>query len=222
MLRGYFLHRGQETGGLMRHPRLTKLEDELEKIHGVTGVRVVGDESPSEIHIVATSERAPKQIVRDVQSLSTTNLGEPIDHRIVSVVQLEEDQAADNGQRIALEQVVTSSKRKDGWIKVSLRMPTEDVTEGAAIAGPSRDDRARSAVFATLKALQPRLETLDARLTLQSLIVHNDPQAQSVQVRVELMADSNRTLLIGAAVIEDDVATAAVRAVLQALNRKLS
>lgn len=216
----------------MRHPRLTKLEGELEKIHGVTGVRVVGDDSPSEIHIVATSERAPKQIVRDVQSLATTNLGEPIDHRIVSVVQLEDAPSlngaavdgvsADATQRIALEQVITASKHKGGWVRVSLRLPGDEVTEGAVLAGSSRDDRARGAVYAVVKALQPRLQAIGARLTLQSLVLHNDSQTQSVQIRVELTTEGHRTLLIGAAVIEDDVATAAARAVLQALNRKLS
>jgi hypothetical protein len=208
----------------MRHPRLTKLEDDLEKIHGVTGVRVVGDESPSEIHIVATSERAPKQIVRDVQSLTTTELGEPIDHRIVSVVQLEATDAVavEQAQRIALEQVITASKPKDGWVRVSLRLPGADTTEGAALAGPTRDDRARAAVHATLKALQPRLETISARLGLQSLLVHNDAQTQSVQVKLELTTDTVRTILIGAAVVEDDIATASARAVLQALNRKLT
>lgn len=208
----------------MRHPRLTKLEDDLEKIQGVTGVRIVGDEAPSEIHIVATSERPPKQIVRDVQSLTTTELGEPIDHRIVSVVQLDDAPVAaeEAPYRIVLDQVITASKIKDGWVRVTLKLPNEQVAEGAVLVGPSRDERARGAVAATIKALQPRLEAIGARLLLQSLVVNSDPQGPTVQTRVELHTAGHRTVLIGAAVIEDDISTAAARALLQSLNRKLS
>lgn len=207
----------------MRHPRLTKLEDDLEKIHGVTGVRIVGEDAPSEIHIVATSERPPKQIVRDVQSLTTTELGEPIDHRIVSVVQLDDaPQAAENGHRIVLDQVITASKLKDGWIRVTLRMPGDEIAEAAVLSGSSRDERARGAVAATIKALQPRLDALGARLLLQSLVVNYDPQGPTVQTRTELHTAGHRTVLIGAAIIEDDIATSAARALLQSLNRKLS
>lgn len=210
----------------MRHPKLMKLEDDLEKIKGVTGVRIVGDEAPSEIHIVATNERGAKQIVRDVQSLTTANLGEPIDHRIVSVVQLDDDPADEvveaPSHRIVLDQVVTASKRKDGWIRVFLSLPDGAVAEGAVLAGTTREERARAAVAAVIRALQPRLEALAARIVVQNLVVHHDPHGSSVQIRAELHTASHRTVLIGAAVIEDDVATAAARAMLQALNRKLA
>lgn len=207
----------------MRHPRLIKLEDELEKIHGVTGVRVVGDEAPSEIHIVATNERPPKQIVRDVQSLTTTNLGEAIDHRIVSVVQLDEAPAAEDvASRIVLDQVITASKRKDSWIRVTLKLPGDQVAEGAMLTGTSREERARDAVAAVIKALQPRLEAIGARLSLQNLLVHNDPNTPSVQTRAELQTPTHHSILIGAAAIHDDIATAAARAFLHSINRKLS
>lgn len=209
----------------MRHPRLSKLEDDLEKIQGVTGVRVVGEERPTEIHVVATGGRAPKQIVRDVQSLATTNLGEPIDHRIVSVVQLDEAPAiaATNGQphRTILEQVVTASKGIEGWIRVTLRMPDETRVEGAVMAGPTRDERARGAVAATVRALKGRLDGLGVRIDVETIgIQHDSPPA--VHVRANMLAGGSKTLLMGAAAIEDDVATAAARALLHAVNRKLS
>jgi hypothetical protein len=70
------------------HERLVRLEADLPKIQGVSSARVVGEDEPSEIHVVASTARPPKQIVRDVQSLANARFGIPIDHRIVSVVQL--------------------------------------------------------------------------------------------------------------------------------------
>ncbi len=210
----------------MRHPRLSKLEDDIEKIHGVTGVRVVGEERPSEIHIVAAPGRPPKQIVRDVQSLATTNLGEPIDHRIVSVVQLDETPvvASSNGQasRAILEQVVTASKGSDSWIRVTLRMPDDATVEGAVMSGPTREERARGAVMASVRALKDRLDGLGARIDVETITIQNDAQPPAVNVRANIHAGGQKTILMGAAAIEDDVATAAARALLHALNRKLS
>lgn len=207
----------------MRHPKLSKLEDEIGKIQGVTGVRIVGEAAPSEIHVVATLERPPKQIVRDVQSLSTTSLGEAIDHRIVSVVQLEDDpQPEESVQRIILDQVITVSRQSDGWVRVMLQLPGDQTAEGTVRVGTSRTERAQGAVAAVIKALQPRLDAIGARLMLNNLVVLNESHPPSIQLKADLHTPANHSVLIGGAVIEDDIATAAARALLQALNRKLS
>ena len=75
----------------MTDTQWNRLEADLRKVPGVRSARIIGDNgSPSEIHIVSTSSRAPKQVVRDVQSLATAGFGIQIDHRIVSIVQLDE------------------------------------------------------------------------------------------------------------------------------------
>src|ERR671919_677812 len=71
---------------------LDRIENDLLRVPGVMSASVVGEETPREIHVVATPERSPKQIVRDVQSLTSARFGISIDHRIVSVVQLGENQ----------------------------------------------------------------------------------------------------------------------------------
>lgn len=121
----------------MREEKLVQLEEDLQRVPGVRNARVVGVESPSEIHIVATPERSPKQVVRDVQSLASAGFGLTIDHRIVSVVQLADDAEADDPQpqgpdtppdeqRPVLESVVLASKGTTGWVKVTLRWPDGD------------------------------------------------------------------------------------------------
>lgn len=68
------------------------LEAALRQIQGIRAASVVtnGKSEPTEIHILAMSGKAPKQIVRDVQSLAMAQFDLDIDHRIVSVVQLED------------------------------------------------------------------------------------------------------------------------------------
>ena len=75
----------------MADTQWSRLEADLVKVPGVRSARVIGaNGAPTEIHIVSTSSRAPKQVVRDVQSLATAGFGIQIDHRIVSIVQLDE------------------------------------------------------------------------------------------------------------------------------------
>ncbi|MDQ3985114.1 MAG: hypothetical protein M3280_01260 [Actinomycetota bacterium] len=223
----------------MAGTNLSKLEEELLRVPGVRSARVVGGDVPSEIHIVTTSKRSPKQVVRDVQSLAAAGFGMPIDHRIVSVVQLDEPPAPPppperqvdltdalqgprtNGHRLVLERVVLASKGDSGWVKVALRWPDGRTTEGAGSAGSTRDARARGASTALLQALGPILEAKQAKVDVDHLLIHRVGSSDSVLVRAVFYERGSVTPLVGSALVYDDVATAAVRAILQAINRKL-
>ena len=269
----------------MSGTHLTKLEQDLLRVPGVRSARVIGGDVPTEIHVVTTSKRSPKQVVRDVQSLAAAGFGIPIDHRIVSVVQLDDppptppaetngvERVAEvpqgpstpvdkpesprvpdtdvptqrpaateagaavaveqsirldepvapetNGHRLVLERVVLASKGDAGWVKVALRWPNGETTEGAGVAGSAREARARGASAALLQALSPVLEQMEAKLDVDSLFIHRLGSNDSVLVRVVFYERGAVTPLVGSALIYDDVATAAVRAILQAINRKL-
>lgn len=211
----------------MRDPRLSQLEEELRKIPGVTAGRVAGEERPSEIHIVASPERPPKQIVRDVQSLSAATFAMPIDHRIVSIVQLEENSsppldASVNGHRPVIERLVVASKSDGGWVKIAIRWPNGATTEGAAFADQSRDSRARASIQAAGKALEPALRERGAHLDVDHVSVQRLGNEDSVVVRGVFHERGMQTRVLGSALVQDDAATAAARAVLDAVNRKLA
>lgn len=208
----------------MAERSLTRLEADLQKVPGVKSARVVGDDVPSEIHIVAAPGRSPKQVVRDVQSLAAAGFGMSIDHRIVSVVQLREDappEATDNGYRPVLDRVVLASKGDAGWVKVTLSWPNGDTTEGAGAAAASREARARGATMAVLQALDPMLVSKDAHVELDHVVVARVGAVDSVLVSAIYSDRTEKRQLLGSAIIHDDVATAAVHAMLHALNRKL-
>ena len=261
----------------MSETHLAKLEQDLLRVPGVRSARVVGGDVPSEIHIVTTSKRSPKQVVRDVQSLAAAGFGIPIDHRIVSVVQLDDpptappesktsaapepttssgapgegpagnggaakapaadlqvdedptsrvdDRPISNGSsdvhRLVLDRVVLASKGDAGWVKVGLRWPNGQSTEGAGVAGATRDARARGATVALLDALSPVLEEMGAKVDIDHLLIHPVGSHDSVLVRAVFYERGSTTPLVGSALVVDDVATAAVRATLQALNRQL-
>src|SRR3954453_23557208 len=73
---------------------LPELEDALRHIQGVRAASVVTgpDAVPTEVHVLADPGKPAKQVVRDVQSLALARYDIDIDHRIVSVVQMGDDE----------------------------------------------------------------------------------------------------------------------------------
>ncbi len=202
---------------------LTELEDGLKKIPGVTGVKVVGQDQPSEIHVLASHDRSPKQVVRDVQSLAAAGFGVSIDHRIVSVVQVQ-DPPSGNGARpprILIERIEVSKGRESDWVKVVLSHPEGSTTEGSCTAGGTRGARGKAAVIAALRALDPSFAERHASVDLESLSIQRIEMQEAVCVRAVFYEGGVGLSLIGTAVVEDDIATASIKALLQALNRKL-
>jgi hypothetical protein len=67
-------------------PLAVRAEAAIRRLRGVDGVSVQAEgEELTEIHVVSSSDRTPKQIVRDIQAMLRTELGLTIDHRVVSV-----------------------------------------------------------------------------------------------------------------------------------------
>jgi hypothetical protein len=75
---------------------LPDFEDAIKQIPGVRAASVVttADAVPTEVHVLASPTKPAKQVVRDVQSLAMTQYDLEIDHRIVSVVQIGEDDSS--------------------------------------------------------------------------------------------------------------------------------
>ena len=71
---------------------LASVERELCRIPEVRAARIVADDdgTPVEVHVLASPGKQPKQLVRDVQSVALAARGLDLDHRIVSVVQLDD------------------------------------------------------------------------------------------------------------------------------------
>jgi hypothetical protein len=71
---------------MMGSPLAQRAEAAIRRLRDVDGVSVLAEgEDVQEVHVVSSSQRPPKQIVRDVQAVLRTELGLAIDHRVVSV-----------------------------------------------------------------------------------------------------------------------------------------
>lgn len=195
------------------------------RIPGIVGAHLVGDDQVTEVHIVASTGRSPKQIARDVQSLAAAGFGITLDHRIISVVQLEDAVSALKSETVGrplVEMVLTGIEDGRSWTRIRLRWATGEATEGEAELGDSPRARARGAVAAVIRALNPAVERLGARVEVEDVLLQPLGAATSVLVRAVYREGSKETEVLGSSIVHDDLVGASVRAVLHALNRKLS
>ncbi len=211
---------------------LVRFEQDLRRIPGIKAARVVGEDAPLEIHILTSTNKSAKQVVRDVQSLAAAAYNFSIDHRIVSVVQTEEDLPPEKTPappvpeaqppRVVLNWLMQASQGDAGRIDVGLRWAFGETAGGAQAGSPQREARARAAAEAFVQALDGALGPQQITVEVDSLVLTQVGSSEAVLVKVLYREKGNASELLGTAQIEDDVASATARALLHALNRKLS
>lgn len=86
----------------------------------------------------------------------------------------------------------------------------------------NREARARAAAEALAHAIEQGLAGRRSNVEIDSVVVHPVGNSETVTVKANFREEGLLTTVVGTALINDDVASATARALLQALNRKLS
>lgn len=219
---------------------IAEIEQELNRIPGVTAVRLVTDQfdRPVEVHVLATPAKHPKQVVRDIQSVAKVTFDLELDHRVISVVQLDDGNLPEAMQagvlaaaaaaapaveddRITVSTVATSRTGLRCTAKVGLRRAeVEEVgeAEGTVASGNINILIAR----ATLDALS-RHDPRAGRLDVEAAAVQHLGNRSFATASIVLLNPPYEEVLLGSAPVRAAGAEDAVaRAVLDATNRRLS
>lgn len=195
------------------------LQEKIGRIEGVEAARVVaGNGHIDEIHVLARRTKAPKQLVRDVQSLGQALYGLDIDRRIVSVVQLA-DTDLDGGIRPALVDVSETMESSRSEVTVTLRWQ-DSLLIGKSTGAAAVAMRMRQVAEATLEAIRQAIHT-NAAMAIASMDIPTLGSRRIAIAQVVLVTDNSERMLLGSAYVEEDETRAVVRAVLDALNRLL-
>jgi len=198
-----------------------ELEESISRLDSVDAVRIVGDgDKVAEVHVLAAPSKAPKQVVRDVQSLAMARYGANIDRRVISVVQLAAEAFRNRTlERPALVSIKEEPEGNRTTILVTLAWQNGD-HRGSATGPAATSARLRLIGEATLDALD-KIFVNPPPLALDSI------GTAAVGMRKVLIAvivgatERAEELAVGSALSAGDDGEAAVRAVLDALNRRL-
>ncbi|HMQ31416.1 MAG TPA: hypothetical protein PKD53_11855 [Chloroflexaceae bacterium] len=191
------------------------------QVRGIQAARVVTAPNGAidEVHVVGLPGRSAKQMVRDIESILYVRGGVRLDHRKVSLVQLDEG-AQRFGPRVRLLEVVRA---------LDAPVPAITVTLGLR-------DRRASGVATAVEGVAPAGLELAGRATVNALVELIGPGSElrieqlgcqpfgTIEVclcQLSLTSEAEIEMLLGVSMVREDGPAAAARAVLDAVNRPL-
>ena len=198
-----------------------ELEETLSRLESVDAVRIVNDgEKVAEVHVLATPQKSAKQVVRDVQSLAMARFGANIDRRVISVVQIAPDDIAlKTGERPALVDIKEEPNGTRNTVYVTLGWKGDE-HRGTSSGPVAASARLRLIGEAAIHAIEQLFD--DAPVLALDAIGTASVGMQTVLISVIVSStEHGEETSVGAALSTGDESEAAVRSVLDAINRRL-
>jgi hypothetical protein len=219
----------------------------LRTLPGVISAKVVRQDTGGikEIHLLATTEFAPKQVVRNVESAMLARFGARVDHRAVSVARSAESveparpvlaptipkspatelpppavrpTTATPGRGVYFEDVEVRRSRSKG-LSCTVTLSAGGTRYSGEASGPeSSRARGELAATATVLALAALLAD-NVTIAFESCITVEATDRAFAFVVVSGRAGRDTTYLSGSCEVKDSLETAAVLAVLDATER---
>ena len=208
-----------------------RAENLLTSLEGVLSARVVTTPlgEVSEIHILAQSGLAPKQVVRNVESALLAQLGLRVDHRKISIAQTADVRPIETldheavsvrarHRTVLFENMTASPSSRPHHINLTVTLSCNGKSESAdADSSDTPRSRVEAAARATIQVLDRLLE--GAAVALDGAKIVEGFDCQFVFAAVQGLGGRDSLLLTGTAQIRESAERAAVFAVLDATNR---
>lgn len=203
-------------------PSSTDFELTLSQVKGVYASCVIlnHDRDLAEIHIVATADRKPKQIVRDIETLLFVKHRVKVDYRKVSLVQLPDEKLlrismARPEIRSVTEQVQGNQKTFRVTVQGAARVATGEAAERLDNPVPFHTS-AKAAINAVEKLLDHRIE-----VRFDDAATFRFGSREVLLVLVTCQSEDREETFVGASFVGAHPAESAARATLDALNRRI-
>jgi hypothetical protein len=197
------------------------LQGLVNAVEGIVSSRIRMDDkgNVTEIHAIAKRSRNAKQIARDIQSAVSAAFAVDIDHRVISIAQLDGEGFSSDGLRFAYKGMEIVRKDLNFEVKITLAHRGEIFVgchKGANTIGSINRSIAEAVLKAVLNALGSEdmfvIEDVGS-LTIAGFSV--------VNAAVTYLDKKGGRLLIGTAVNGGDMKEAVAKATLDAVNRKI-
>lgn len=193
----------------------------IDKLPGVLNSNIVlnGDEI-AEIHILSDISRSPKQLVRDIQSLLMAQFNKEIDHKVISIAQIDVCVPQRSSTRLVIEEVAFTKRRASSEFRVSLSYKGQ-VHCGASSCTNDSADIYRAIAQATLAAAA-QAQGGDTQFSVLDVRFCELAGERAVVVCISIKTPGGILgRYSGSSFASDDMETAIVRATLCAINRKI-
>jgi len=171
-----------------------------------------------EIHALAGINRNVKQLVRDIQSAISARFGINIDYKIISIAQVNEN----DFREVRLQINGTSVRNAGNSIEAVVMLGYDNkIYEGKSTRVKSRNNKFKAIAEAALQALESYLN-VEHTLYVEDIRIVPISRGELCSCVIGYVIDGKEELLTGCCLISGDENDAAVKAVLSAVNRRLS
>lgn len=195
------------------------IQEAINKIDGVISTKVVSENDDiQEIHILANNLRAPKQIVRDIESSLLASYDYRIDRRVISIAQIQTDESK-GIKRIIYDGVSLNTSGNTIECRVNLIYEEQEYS-ALETAIKTRDNQRKIVAVSTIKAV----ESIIGQATLfdiRDVLFNTSGDITIVSVLVSMVVGGNEETLAGTSIVKNDMNEAIAKATLDAINRRV-
>lgn len=196
--------------------------DLIEKLDGVLNVKFVDDEKGNiiELHVLASKTIHPKQLVRNIESALLSKFDYTIDRKIISIAQIESDLyiPPERVKFLALNLRYTSNSE----VVVNVELQKDDeVFASSENVNTANTDIKIAVANATLASVH---QFLNSKNMFKLVKIQTQTLCEREIVICVISCHESKSsdeLLVGACFITSDPNIAAVKSVLNTINRKI-
>jgi hypothetical protein len=195
------------------------IQETINKIDGVITTKVVSEgDIIQEVHILANKLRAPKQIVRDIESSLLALFDYRIDRKVISIAQIQTDDYK-TIKRIIFDGISFITSGNTVECSVSLIYDEEEYSATQTAVKTTANKR-KVVAAAAIKAVEDILKHAFI-FDIQDVLINNSKDITVISVLVNIIEDENEEMTVGSAIVKNDVNEAIVKATLDAVNRRV-
>lgn len=198
---------------------ISNVQEVLNQIEGVEYCRILANENEiTEIHVLSDSSRSPKQIARDIETVFMTKYDVRIDRKVISIVQFK---GGETGLSSRIKYSGVSVSSQGNAVEVEVKLFYEDKEFASKLMGVNTvSNKNRLIAEAVLKTVE---EIIGQAFMVypNEVVVKNISDFTIVTVVVTLKVNNFEEVLVGSAVVRNDINESIARATLDAINRRI-
>lgn len=197
----------------------TGIQSLIGKIDGVLNVKLVMEEEDlREVHILGNTLRAPKQIVRDIESSLLAAFDYRIDRKIISIAQIQTDDT------VALRRIKYNGidfKTEGNALECTVYLTHDGEEFSEKVTGiKTAANRKKIVAAATVRTVEAILGQAFL-FNVEDVFVHSSRDINFVTTIVNMVLNENEETMVGSAIIKQDQNEAIAKAALDAVNRRI-
>lgn len=201
------------------------IQEAILGIDGILNVRVVGENSEiAEIHVLSNRSKAPKLLVRDIETLINARFGVEIDHRKISIVSFDVEDSSKEKSTVFERPVLWSIgwKKSLGNLQIQIEIKLGGKIFPSTVSESIWNHRDRHYMIAHAVIECMHQITGIPFFVLREVCVQKHGEFEVALALVDYRNSlKDEEILVGTALVKEDVYESVARATLDAINRKI-